>query len=112
MALADEAYAYVTTTGRKSGLPREIEIWFALHGESIYLLSGTGHGAHWVRNLRQDPRIAVRIADRSFTGRARFVADPLEDARARELVGRKYEEGEDSEWLGTALVVAIDLSDT
>jgi deazaflavin-dependent oxidoreductase (nitroreductase family) len=112
MALADEPYAYVTTTGRRSGLPREIEIWFALHGDTLYLMSGMGEDAHWVQNLRRDPHVAVRITDRSFTGRARIVDDPLEDARARELVGSKYDEGEDSEWRQTALVVAVELSGT
>jgi len=109
MPLADESFAYVTTTGRISGRPREIEIWFALEGLTIYLLSGNGDRAHWVRNMRRDPRTLVRISDRNFIGRARFVNDPTEDARARELLGSKYDEGEDSEWRRTALAVAIDL---
>ncbi len=29
-SLAGESYCYLTTTGRKSGEPRTIEIWFAL----------------------------------------------------------------------------------
>jgi deazaflavin-dependent oxidoreductase (nitroreductase family) len=110
MALADEPFVYVTTTGRVSGLPREIEIWFALAGDTLYLLSGMGDRAHWVRNLRRDPRARVRIGDRTFAGRARFIDDPEEDARARVLLGTKYDEEEDSEWRLTALAVAIDLS--
>lgn len=110
-AIAEEPFAYVTTTGRVSGLPREIEIWFAMVGHTIYLLSGGGDQAHWVRNMRRDPRTQVRIADQEFTGRARFVDDPVEDALARELLGTKYDEGEDSEWRQTALAVAIDLSE-
>ena len=39
-ALAAEDYCYLTTTGRVSGEPREIEIWFALEGGSLYMLSG------------------------------------------------------------------------
>jgi deazaflavin-dependent oxidoreductase (nitroreductase family) len=109
MSLADEPFAYVTTTGRTSGLPREIEIWFAMVGSTIYLLSGNGERAHWVRNLQREPRTRVRIAGRTFGGRARFVDDPREDARARELLGAKYDEGEDSEWRQTALAVAIDI---
>jgi len=110
MDLAEQDFAYVTTTGRVSGLPREIEIWFALEGDTIYLLAGMGDRAHWVRNLRRDPRAQVRIADRTFAGRARFIDDAKEDARARVLLGTKYDEDEDSEWRLTALAVAIDLS--
>ena len=109
MALADEPFVYVTTTGRKTGLPREIEIWFAMAGDTIYLLSEHRERAHWVRNLQRDPGARVRIADRRFEGRARFVEGTEEDARARELLGAKYDEGEDSEFRRTALVVAIDL---
>jgi len=111
MQLEREAFAYVTTTGRKSGLPREIEIWFALEGRTLYLLSGRGERAHWVQNLRRDSRTLVRIADRRFTGHARFIDSPGEDARARELLGAKYDEDEASEWRRTALAVAIDLAE-
>jgi hypothetical protein len=61
-----------------------------------------------VRNLRNDPTAQVRIADRRFAGRARFIDDPKEDARARELVAAKYDE-EGSDWARTALPVAIDI---
>jgi deazaflavin-dependent oxidoreductase (nitroreductase family) len=107
--LAEESFAYVTTTGRKSGLPREIEIWFAMVGHTIYLLAGSGDQAHWVLNIRRDPNTLVRIGGQRFTGRARFVDDPVEDTLARELLGTKYDEGEDSEWRQTALAIAIDL---
>src|ERR1051325_2737939 len=33
---------YLTTTGRTSGNPHTIEIWFALHGDRVYLLAGGG----------------------------------------------------------------------
>lgn len=109
MALADEPYAYLTTTGRVSGEPREIEIWFALDDGTLYILSGGGDRSDWVRNLQGDPRARVRIGDRTFEGHARFVEEAGEEARARELVATKYGYGEQSEWRRTALPVAIDL---
>jgi hypothetical protein len=33
--LADEDYCYLTTIGRVSGEPREIEIWFGLDGRTL-----------------------------------------------------------------------------
>jgi hypothetical protein len=63
-----------------------------------------------VQNMKRDPRTFVRIADQKFSGQARFVEDPVEDALARELLGTKYDEGEDSEWRRTALAVAVDLA--
>ena len=72
-------YLYLTTTGRSSGEPREIEIWFGLIGSTVYLLSGSGvdNGrpkAHWVRNILQKPEVTVRIDDVTYRGIARIVA--------------------------------------
>src|SRR5579871_223717 len=90
--LGDEQYCYLTTTGRSSGLPREIEIWFGARGNTIYLLSGGGQNAHWVMNIMRDPRVSVRIGDESFTGTARLVgAGSEEEATARRLLPAKYE---------------------
>jgi deazaflavin-dependent oxidoreductase (nitroreductase family) len=105
---ADEPYLYLTTTGRVSGEPREIEIWFGLDGDTAYLLSGGGERSNWVRNLLRESRVRVRIGEETFTGRARIVDDPDEDARARELVAGKYDRLH-SEWRRTALPVAVDL---
>ena len=42
MQLSKEEYCYLTTKGRNTGNPHEIEIWFGANGNSIYLLSGGG----------------------------------------------------------------------
>lgn len=109
-ALADEDYCYVTTTGRVSGRPREIEIWFGLQ-DSLYMLAGRRERADWVRNLKQDPAVAVRVADVRLTGRARVVDDPGEEALARRLLFEKYSRrygGNLEDWRENALPVAVD----
>jgi len=106
--LAAEPYCYLTTTGRVSGLPRQIEIWFGLRKRTIFMLSGGGTRSNWVRNLLADPRVAVEIGGEGFRGRARIVADPAEEAAARELVAGKYDRL-DSDWRRSAVVVAVDL---
>ena len=111
-SLADEDYCYLTTTGRMSGEPRKIEIWFGLEGDTLYMLSGGRDRSNWVKNLIAEPEVTVRIADRSFEGRARVVTDVDEDARARRLLLGKYEPrygGDLSNWRETALPIAVDL---
>ncbi|HEX8053229.1 MAG TPA: nitroreductase family deazaflavin-dependent oxidoreductase [Thermoleophilaceae bacterium] len=110
-ALAGESYCYLTTTGRVSGEPREIEIWFALNGPTLYLLAGGRERANWVRNLRAEPRVSVRIGAVTAAAAARVVEDPEEDALARRLVHGKYASGPDDMpgWRDTALPVALDL---
>jgi deazaflavin-dependent oxidoreductase (nitroreductase family) len=109
--LAGEAYCYLTTTGRVSGEPREIEIWFALDGRTLYLLSGGGDRSNWVRNLVRDPSVTVRIADRTFSGTAGVVEDAEERERARALVAGKYGR-EDSDWRRSGLPVRVELADS
>lgn len=114
---AAERYGYLTTTGRVSGLPREIEIWFAVPpggGRTLYLMAGSGARANWVRNLRRDPAVTMRLGDDTYRGRARVVApDTPEDAVVRRLLCGKYEgwrEGQPlSEWGRMSLPVAIEL---
>jgi deazaflavin-dependent oxidoreductase (nitroreductase family) len=111
-SLASESYCYLTTTGRVSGKPREIEIWFGLDGDTLYMLSGGRERSNWVKNLTRDPEVRVRIRDQSLQGTARIVTDQEEDARARRLLLEKYTagySGDLSDWGETALPVAVDL---
>jgi deazaflavin-dependent oxidoreductase (nitroreductase family) len=110
----EQDYCYLTTTGRVSGQPREIEIWFGLEGETLYMLSGGGERSDWVRNLQREPAVTVRIGDVTLPGRARVVSDPQEDERARRLVYEKYSarySGDLENWRRTALPVAVDFSE-
>lgn len=111
--LASEPFCYVTTTGRVTGRPHTIEIWFGLEGSTLYILSGARDRSDWVRNLIRAPETTVRIGEREFTGRGRIVEDGEEDARARRLLLEKYStgyQGDLSGWGRSALPVAIDLA--
>jgi deazaflavin-dependent oxidoreductase (nitroreductase family) len=111
-ALGQEEYCYLTTTGRVTGRPHEIEIWFGLRGKTLYLLSGS-ETSDWLKNLLKNPAVRVRIATHTFTATARLVSDKDEDLTARYLVAEKYQEWEEgrtlSRWAQTALPVAINL---
>jgi deazaflavin-dependent oxidoreductase (nitroreductase family) len=109
-------YCYLTTTGRVSGRGHTIEIWFALQGRTLYLLSGGGDRSDWVRNLLARPEVTVRLGRRdapALAGRARVVeAGSEEDELARRLVAGKYQPGyggDLSSWRRSALPVAVDL---
>jgi deazaflavin-dependent oxidoreductase (nitroreductase family) len=112
--LSAEPYCYLTTTGRKSGEPREIEIWFGLHGASLYLMSGGRDRSHWVRNMREDPAVTVRVGDLTLAGRSReVVAESEEDALVREMLVAKYNPGYErdlTDWGRTSLPIAIEFA--
>mgnify|MGYP001264640407 CR=1 FL=1 len=111
--LAGLDYCYLTTTGRRTGLPREIEIWFGGDGGTLYLLSGGGDRAHWVRNILADPRVMVRVGEHTFAARGRVVEPGSEeDSLARDLLVAKYRprySGDLADWRRRALPVALDL---
>jgi deazaflavin-dependent oxidoreductase (nitroreductase family) len=110
--LGDEPFCYLTTIGRRTGRRRTIEIWFAIRATTVYLLSGGGAGAHWVRNLLSEPKVAVRFGYASFPGRARVLDPGTEAAAARRLLLEKYQPtyaGDLTGWSRTSLPVAVDL---
>ena len=78
-------YLYLTTIGRKTGNPHEIEIWFVEYGGRYYLMSEFPEEADWVKNIQNDSAVSFRIGSRSaeaVAGTGRIV----DHARAPELV--------------------------
>ena len=112
-ALHAERNGYLETIGRVSGQPRETEIWFAVDGSTIYLLSGYHNRKDWVRNLTKTPRVRFRIADQWFTGSAHEVTgDPAAIGHARQLLADKYYAGDlhaGNGWAISGTPYAIDL---
>ena len=111
--LAREQFCYLTTTGRVTGKPHEIEVWFGADGDTLYLLSGGGRRSDWVKNLAQNPRVKVRVGGQTFDGWGEIVEDGGQNLAARCLLGAKYQgwrEGAPlSSWAREALLVAIHL---
>ena len=94
------------------GSPHEIEIWFALDGRTLYLLSGGGDSSDWVRNLRAEPAVTVRLRDTTYAATARVVEDGDESERGRGLVFDKYQPrytGSLERWRRESLLVAINV---
>ncbi len=111
--LSGESFCYLTTIGRRTGRPHEIEIWFGTRGSTLYLLSGGGDRSDWVRNIQANPDVSVRIKDRTLKARGRMVTDPDEEQGARHLLAAKHQAWEEgqrlSRWASTSLPVALDL---
>ena len=85
-----DEFLYLTTTGRVSGQPREIEIWFTEHAGRYYVIAEHGEHAQWVRNLRAAPRVSVRLGKRSFGATGRVV-DPRDEPDLSRAVQRRSE---------------------
>ena len=90
MSEAEPQLLYLTTTGRATGLPREIEIWFTALDGRYYLISELRERAQWVRNIVHDPCVRFRVgADgETMDGRARVVRADAEPALAAAVKAR------------------------
>ena len=107
----------MTTTGRRTGRPHTIEIWFAASPSrsTLYLLAGGRERADWVRNLMVDPAVSVRVGRSGAEGPATarvLEAGSEEDTLARRLVLQKYAAPGSRDldgWGRSALAVAVDL---
>jgi deazaflavin-dependent oxidoreductase (nitroreductase family) len=79
----------LTTTGRKTGKPRTVTIWFALGPGTVYLTGGAER-PQWCRNLAANPEVVVEIGGERWRGRARVVLDDREADAVRERFVRRY----------------------
>ena len=109
--LADVEFCYLTTTGRESGQPHRIEIWFVAHADGAYLLSNSIE-SDWYRNLVAEPGVVLEIAGerRDTTAHPVDMTDPA-NAVIRPAMVAKYQTGYENdlrEWGETASLVRVD----
>lgn len=90
-------FLYLTTTGRKSGKPHQIEIWFVEHDGGYYMINEGTPVGDWVKNIRHDPTVTFRIGIREaepIAGSGRVV-DPSQEpelaAAVKALMDAKYQ---------------------
>jgi deazaflavin-dependent oxidoreductase (nitroreductase family) len=87
-----EQYLYLTTRGRKTNQPREIEIWFTEHESRFYVMAEYPT-SHWIQNLRAHPEVQVRVAGKTVVASARVLssqADAKVQRAVQKLFDKKY----------------------
>jgi deazaflavin-dependent oxidoreductase (nitroreductase family) len=95
-------FLYLTTRGRKSGQPREIEIWFTELAGSYYVIAEHST-SNWIQNLRVHPEVQVRVEGKSYAARARILS-PENDG---ELLGKIQELSQNKYGWGDGQVVEL-----
>ena len=65
----------LTTTGRKSGLPRVTPLQYEVVNGEICVGSARGTKADWFRNILADPCVQVQVKSRRFKGRAEAITE-------------------------------------
>ncbi|HWY55832.1 MAG TPA: nitroreductase family deazaflavin-dependent oxidoreductase [Terriglobales bacterium] len=76
----------LTVTGRKSGRPVSIPVWFVWEDDKLYLLPVKGSDTQWYKNVLQNPSIKIKVGG---TG-AELEAIPLTEAKQVSSVVEKF----------------------
>src|SRR5438046_1367117 len=71
LAAPPVGFGVLTTTGRRTGKRRRRCVRAIRQDDRVYLVSIGGRGAAWVKNIRSDPAIRLRLAGGAVTGAAR-----------------------------------------
>ena len=79
----------ITVTGRTSGRSLTYPVWFAVDGDTLYLIPVRGSDTEWYKNVRKTPTIHLAARGKTFSANARILTDQaqldqvLEKFRAR-----------------------------
>ena len=73
------------STGRVSGQPRRTPLGGRRIGDTFWLVSEFGELSQYVRNIKANPKVRVRIMGRWHTGTAHLLPDDDPQARLRTL---------------------------
>ena len=84
-AIAPRAFVLLETTGRRSGLPRHTPIGNGLDGDTFWLVAAHGSQADYVRNMRANPKVRVKIGRQWRSGTAVLLVDDDSYVRSRSL---------------------------
>lgn len=112
-ALARDRTIDITTTGRKSGRPQRIEIWFHNLDGALYI-TGTPGRRDWYANLRANPDFTFHLkigAQADLPARARLIEDERERREVLSQILARLGGGRDLEaWIARAPLVEVELT--
>jgi deazaflavin-dependent oxidoreductase (nitroreductase family) len=76
--LPPAGFGVLTTTGRRTGKTRRKCVRAIRSGDTAYLVSIGGAHAAWLKNIRANPDVRLRIRGGTFAGVARELSEPAE----------------------------------
>lgn len=93
-----ETFLYLTTTGRKTGRPHTIEIWYVEYGGGYFVVAEKREDADWVQNLRKRPSCRFSIgysndeeAEKVQTIASARIINPTTEADLHGLIAKAME---------------------
>ncbi|KOX07424.1 MULTISPECIES: nitroreductase/quinone reductase family protein [Micromonospora] len=107
-ALERQRTVDITTTGRRSGQPRRMEIW-RYQASGRYWLTGSPGARDWYANVLTHPKFTLHLAGLDVQVRGRPVTDPDERALVLgEIVPTLDWAGSLESWIAGSPLVEIE----
>jgi len=94
LILEETPYLNLTAKGRRTGLSRSVELWFAFEDGNLYFLAH--EDSNWWKNIMKTPRVEIEVGEILFEGKGSLAQDRLE--RVFGLFRRKYGDDQVSRW--------------
>ena len=114
-ALDRDTLIDITTTGRRTGMPRRTEIWFHYQDGRI-LITGSPGARGWYANMRANPNFTWHFKQ-SLTRDVPAVATPITDERERRALFARMMELEErmahvelDDWAKRSPMVQVELA--
>jgi deazaflavin-dependent oxidoreductase (nitroreductase family) len=80
----------LSVTGRVSGRSHSFPIWFALSGNTLYLIPVKGSDTEWYKNVLKAPTIQLSARGKTLTANARVISDQAQLDQILEKFRDKY----------------------
>jgi deazaflavin-dependent oxidoreductase (nitroreductase family) len=104
----------ITTTGRKTGRPRRIEIVFHAIDDRIYLSGLPGFPRSWLANMRTDPRFTFHLkgaVQADLPAVARPIVDEAERRRIFTEIAKVWRRQNVETMVGSSPLVEVTFPD-
>ncbi len=101
----------LTTIGRRSGLPRTVEIWW-FHVDDRFIITGTPGRRDWLANIRANPHVTISTPFGEFHATVREIDDAAFRRRVFEApeIGWYASQADLQRLVDTAPMIEVDLS--
>ncbi len=101
----------ITTTGRRSGTPRRVEIWFHNLEDEIYI-TGTPGSRGWLANMIANPEFTFHLKHNATADIPAKASPIFEEGERRRILGEitaRLGYGDDLDnWLSRAPLVRVE----
>jgi deazaflavin-dependent oxidoreductase (nitroreductase family) len=112
-ALRQDRVIDITTSGRKTGLPRRKEIWFHNVDDRLYITGTPGRPRDWLANLQAQPEFTFHLKE-SVQADLPARAVPIVDRAARRevlaaILGKLGRSDDLESWVASSPLVEVVL---